>query len=106
MRVREVRDGDAEGLVELLGQLGYPVTAEALAARIARNDAPDYRAWVCVADDGRPVGFAGGHVMRPWEQDAPVAQLMILVADEAHRGRGVGSALVDAFEAWARDVGA
>ncbi|GIG64101.1 GNAT family N-acetyltransferase [Phytomonospora endophytica] len=106
MSVRVVEAGDVEGLVEMFGQLGYPVTVEALAARIRRNTAPGYRAWVYTDADGRPVGFAGGHVMWPWERDEPVAQLMILIADERFRGRGAGSALVEAFEAWARGEGA
>ncbi|MEV0649511.1 GNAT family N-acetyltransferase [Phytomonospora sp. NPDC050363] len=107
MTVRPATSGDAPRLVALFEQLGYPSTAEAIAARLERNTAPGYRAWVFDAGDGSgPAGFAGGHVLLPWEHDDPAAQLMILVVDERRRGRGVGKALVAVFEEWARDQGA
>ena len=106
MDVRPAKAADAEALAPLYAQLGYPAAPEAIAARLTRNAAhPDYAAWVAEAE-GRVTGFAGGHLLHPWEDEEPAAQIMIMVVDEAARGQGVGGALVATFEGWARTHGA
>lgn len=106
MTVRAAEMGDAAELAGLFAELGHPADAAAVAARIGRNTRPEYESWVYVTDDGTVAGFAGGHLLHPWENEAPAAQLMILVVGERYRGLGVGTTLVDAFEAWARREGA
>lgn len=107
MTVRAASLEDAESLVPLLEQLGYPAEPAEIRRRLQRTTARDYAAWVFVTDSGSDViGFAAGHLLLPYENDAPAAQLMILVVDERHRGSGVGTALLDAFEAWATSRGA
>lgn len=105
MTVRAAVAADAAGLVGLFAALGYPTEAGAIVARIERNTRPEYACWVFVTEDGEIAGFAGGHVVHPWEHHDPAAQLMILVVDERHRGLGVGSRLVEVFEEWARGLG-
>lgn len=104
--VRAATPDDASALVALFAQLGHPASREAIAARLVRNAIPGYAAWVFDTDDLGVVGFAGGHVLLPFENDDPAAQLMILVVDERSRGRGVGKTLVAVFEDWARGQGA
>jgi GNAT superfamily N-acetyltransferase len=105
--IRRVLPDDARAVVPLLGELGYPTSAEAVATRFERlarseNDP----AWVAVdpRDDG-PVGFAAGHLFWLYELDKPVAELTALVVAERSRGTGSGRALVAAFEEWATAAG-
>lgn len=111
MHIRRALPVDAPAIAPLLGQLGYPSTAEEVAARFARlagseNDV----AWLAVdpdeADAEAVIGFASGHVRRAYELDAPVAQLTALVVAESSRGTGAGRALVATFEEWATAAGA
>lgn len=111
MHIRRALPVDAPAIAPLLGQLGYPTTAEDVAARFARlagseNDV----AWLAVdpdeADAEAVVGFASGHVRWTYELDAPVAQLTALVVAESNRGTGAGRALVETFEEWAIAAGA
>ncbi len=77
-----------------------PVDVALRRARMAeRLDRPDAR--VLVADDGGRVVGQLGIELAPYG----VADLGMLVAD-GWRGRGVGSALLRAGIAWARDAGA
>ncbi|WP_372451579.1 GNAT family N-acetyltransferase [Glycomyces salinus] len=93
--------------MDLFEQLGYPTTPGRLTARLERNATSEYQAWVFEADDRSSIiGFAGGHILHPYEDDAPAAQLMILIVDEQRRGSGAGAALVAVFEQWAQQQGA
>jgi GNAT superfamily N-acetyltransferase len=104
LEIRNPRPEDSAAIADLLGQLGYPTAAESAAARLGRLAAAGDA--VFVADvDGRVVGLAGLRVSPSIEYDAPAGQLASLVVDEAHRGAGVGRALVEAVEAEARARG-
>jgi N-acetylglutamate synthase-like GNAT family acetyltransferase len=103
MTVRRAAAGDEPALARLLGQLGYPVEAERLTARIARL--PETTT-VLVADDGGVVGLAALDVRVYLEHDEPRGRVIALVVGQDARGRGVGRALMDAVEAEARRAGA
>jgi GNAT superfamily N-acetyltransferase len=102
--IRDASAADAAALADLLGQLGYPTTPEAVEARLERLRLVGDR--VVVADlDGRPVGMGHLQVTPAIERERPAAKIGALVVDDAHRGRGVGRALVEALEAEARARG-
>ncbi|PUB23520.1 ribosomal protein S18 acetylase RimI-like enzyme [Promicromonospora sp. AC04] len=108
MHIRRALPDDARAVAPLLGELGYPTSAEQVAARFARlacseNDP----AWVAVDphDEEALLGFAAGHLFWPYELDAPLAELTALVVAEERRGTGSGRALVAAFEEWATAAG-
>jgi ribosomal protein S18 acetylase RimI-like enzyme len=100
LAIRSARASDAEVMASLLGQLGYPASAEAVAARLARLEGPSQL--VLVAETDRVVGLATLHVMATIEHDRPVARIGALVVDEAHRGLRLGEKLVQRLEAEAR----
>jgi len=104
--IREATPADAEALARLCTQLGYPSPAHAMPARLARlvSD-PHARCVVATTGDG-VAGLATMHVRHTLNHETPIAQLTLLVVDEAQRNRGIGRVLVAAAEEWARSCGA
>lgn len=103
--IRTAEPGDAPALVGLLDLLGHPASPEQLRSRLTRlaND-PSYTAWIAEDEDGRPVGFAGGHQVHPIEDEEPAAQLIALVTHPD--SQGAGTDLLRHFETWAQRLGA
>lgn len=104
IHVRDAEPGDADALARLCGQLGYPSSRDAVVSRLERMVRDGARALVA-ASDGDVVGLATVHLRHMINHEAPLAQLTLLVVDEARRSQGVGRALVDEAEAWAKTRG-
>jgi GNAT superfamily N-acetyltransferase len=108
VHIRRAVPDDARAIAPLLGELGYPTSAEAVTTRFARlADSKNDAAWVAVDphDEEALLGFAAGHLFWPYELDRPVTELTALIVAEQHRGTGSGRALVAAFEEWAVAAG-
>jgi GNAT superfamily N-acetyltransferase len=104
--VRDAVPGDAEALARLCTQLGYPTETGVMPTRLARLES-DSNARSIVASRGDVVvGLATIHLRYTMNHEEPIAQLTLLVVDEQQRTRGVGRALVEAAEQWARSRGA
>jgi len=96
---------DAPAVARLATQLGYPSTAAQIERRFrALGESPDARALIAEGPDGAVLGWVHVYGTRHLESDA-TAEIGGLVVDEAARGQGVGSALMIAGEAWARERG-
>lgn len=100
--IRPPTPPDAEAISRLSGELGYPATGKEIATRL---DAlvPDPTQCVRVAeiDGGTVVGWvhAAHQVVL---ESGPRCELLGLVTAPEARGTGLGRALVEAVEAWAR----
>ena len=102
--IRPARQDDAADIARLTLQLGYDVEATGLAQRLSRVLASPDQA-VLVADlDGAVVGWV--HTMT-WEYLEAEAFVVIggLVVDASRRKGGIGRALMQAAEEWARARG-
>jgi len=103
--IRRAVHDDAPRIAELLGQLGYPSSGDAMLRRMRNTDKSDNAILVAMSAEGRVVGMAGLHRMAVLHLDAPVGYITAFVIDESTRGHGVGRKLLEAAETWARDAG-
>jgi len=104
--IRPMRADDAASVAELTSQLGYPVDAAELAARAGEIEARTTDQILVAADArDRPIGWV--HVARHATLEmSNTAVIHGLVVDQSTRSSGIGAALVDAAESWARQHGA
>lgn len=104
--IRPMRADDTARVAELTDQLGYPSTPDDIGGRFAYlRRRPEDEVLVAVGEDDQPIGWI--HVSRFASLEASdVALIGGLVVDDAHRAGGIGEALLDAAEGWARGHGA
>jgi GNAT superfamily N-acetyltransferase len=101
--LRTAEPRDAPAIARLLDQLGYPTTPAAMRRRLGPILArPDYRTLVADVDDV-VVGFIGACLVPSYELDGAYVRVLDLVVDRTARGAGIGSTLLAAAEAWARE---
>jgi ribosomal protein S18 acetylase RimI-like enzyme len=105
MEIREARQEDAAALASLLGQLGYPATAEEAGSRLERLHAGGSSSVLVAVERGRAVGLAATYVRLHLTRDALTCRLTALVVDEGSRRRGVGRALLARVAADAERAG-
>ena len=103
--IRAAEPEDAAAVAALLGQLGYPADEAAIPARLRAIEAAGGAVLLATIDDGAAAGLVGVQAFPVLHAPAPVAYLTALVVAPPARGRGVGRALVEAAERWARAAG-
>jgi len=103
--IREMTEGDAEQVAALSGELGYPSTPAQIRARLlAIEGHPDARVFVASELGGRVRGWVHVFGHRQLESDG-AAGVGGLVVEAGSRGHGIGRALMDVAESWARERG-
>jgi predicted N-acetyltransferase YhbS len=82
---------DAARISELLDQLGWPVSPDAVVAELSASPATE----VVVAEwDGDVVGLIAVTTRRQFQRAGNLITIDALVVDEQHRSRGIGEQLV------------
>lgn len=104
--VRPVTAPDAPAIAELLGQLGYPATADEVLDRLERLRALGAATTYVAEADGQIVGVVTAHVFPSIHSTPIVAWLTTLVVRDGFHNMGVGRQLAAVVEDWARDRGA
>ena len=102
--IREARRVDAVEIAQLTAQLGYDLAEEDAAERLSRILIRDDQRFLVADIGGRAIGWV--HVVLVECVDAEAFALIGgLVVDSAYRRSGVGRALMDRAESWARERG-
>jgi GNAT superfamily N-acetyltransferase len=103
MVIRAIDEADIAAATALLAQLGYPMSAEEVARRLAIvRGAQGHRVWV--ADDGRQVVGLLHAFFRPALEKSPEVVVQALVVDAARRSQRIGEQLMQVAEQWAREI--
>lgn len=88
---------DAVDVADLLGQLGYPVSASEAALRMKFYEQPHYRILIAKKEETN-VGFIALHVYDELHLPGPVGRITSFCVNETVRGTGVGTTLLYAVE--------
>jgi GNAT superfamily N-acetyltransferase len=103
--IRSARLDDADALADLTTQLGYPANSAAIVQRLGPILASSNDAVLVAADEAdRPIGWVHVAVQLALVH-SDAGDIGGLVIGEGHRSRGVGQALLERAEAWARERG-
>ncbi len=104
MEIRPAGGHDAEGVARLSEQLGYPVAVEEARRRLADVAARADHACLVAVDGEQILGWI--HVFESLHvESARSAEIGGLIVESRRRDHGIGTALLDAAEAWARQRG-
>jgi GNAT superfamily N-acetyltransferase len=105
MVIRDANPEDSAAIAEITAEgLGYDCTLEVVARNIAALDRTHARLFVAEID-GSVVGFVEPQVYEA-VYFATLVNILGLAVRESHRGTGIGKALMEAAENWAKEIGA
>ena len=102
--IREITPADSEAAAELSGQLGYPVSNEAMKERIEATRAiRNHVVFVaCTSDPARTVAWIDVSIVHHL-QNEPYGEIGGLVVASDHRNAGIGQKLLGRAEQWIRE---
>jgi len=106
VHLRPPSGDDARSIAALLGELGYPSTAEEVRARLATFDSLADASIAVALVQSEVVGLVTAHVLSSIHANESMALLTTIVVAAPHHGCGVGTALLTHAETWARGKGA
>lgn len=104
--IRPANGDDAAPLAALMTELGYLTTEEDMRERFRTIEREAHYKTFIAEYRGEVVGMAGALKSYYFELNGSYVRLAALVTKEAYRSQGVGKALVEAAEQWAREIGA
>ena len=93
-----------EQLIALTTLLGYAVTPDQMMERLTKINARKDHHFLVAKKENEILGFCHGYVRLLTEVDTAV-EIGGLAVSESSRGKGVGRALVEGIELWAKSIG-
>ncbi len=104
MNIREAIQSDVPVLAELANQLGYPCTPEQMSLRLELLGGRSGNGVLVAEGESGVVGWL--HVSGMYFlESAAFAEVLGLIVDKEHRGKGIGKALLDGAVRWAAEHG-
>jgi ribosomal protein S18 acetylase RimI-like enzyme len=105
MLLRDVSEGDAEAISQLITEFTQRTTTAAqIQQRLARSRGIEHP--ILAEIDGNVVGFASLRLLNYLGEEAPYAEISELFVSEHYRRQGIAQALMTELEVRARAVGA
>jgi|SRR5579872_663483 GNAT superfamily N-acetyltransferase len=103
--IREAIVSDSEHIAILLMQLGYEISPGQVAEKIQLFSKNDHdKIWVALVD-GLIRGALSFNVINLLELTQPIGRIDILSVDQSFRRMGIGKALVEVAENYAKHIG-
>ena len=104
MNIERMTANDLKDVLILAKQLGYPNTLEDFASRfsIIQSD-PNFALYVARNSSAKVIGYVQINREAHTLLSGPRAEVVALVVDEKERSKGVGAALLNVAEAWAKE---
>jgi len=93
IQIKEADRTHAGAIAQLLFQMGYPDSIEAVAKRIEENQRPDYKVFVAELNQ-QVVGVIVTHTYTYLHAAGLIGRIMTFCVDENIRGSGVGTKLL------------
>lgn len=105
MLIREGVVSDAQILAQLLGDLDYPNTPEAIAERVVKMATNQDSCLLVAEADGKVVGFISLHYIPQIALAGEFCRISYLCVSDQCRGSGIGQKLLDEAERLAAERG-
>jgi len=105
--IRACKDEDFDEILPLLQQL-WPeksLSRDRLQAVYQRGLESEAQRYICAVDEGRIAGFCSLTITNDLWQQGFLAHIDELIVNQADRGRGIGSQLLQSIMALAREAG-
>ena len=103
LMIRDFALWEYQAMVPLMKALGYPSSETELRERMERIVANPAFKTIVAEWRGQIVGFIGLCKSYGYERNGISVRIMALVVDEQFRNKGIGTRLLRAGEAWARN---
>src|SRR6267154_2205558 len=97
MTIREAQEKDANVLILLLTQLGYPASMEDVLKRIQLYRQAEYKLMIGEVD-GRAIGFIALHWYPAFHHSKLIGRVIAFCVDETFRSQGFGTLLLNYAE--------
>jgi len=104
-KIRKAVIKDAEQIVFLLEELGYPNTLALVQSKLANLSKSNKDTVIIAEKDNKVIGIGHLHIAELFHQPGQLGRVMALVVKSDYRGHGVGEKLMESLETIARNSG-
>ena len=105
IKIRDIKASDAEFTRAMLLELGHENDPKSLAWRISAIEGTPRERVMIVEVDGKQAGLCAASVYRYFHTEGLVCRVTVLVVNTEFRKHGIGHALMNWAEGWAREQG-